>query len=159
MLPEVKTIVYATSLGKHTRPVFRQAIKMAQSYGAKIVMVHALEPVSDFVHAMVSAYLPQEKASDLRKEGEERVLGEMKQRVELFYQEEMQDHPEVANLVSHRVVAESNLVDLVMRSVEKFDADMIVLGCQNSFGHHSQSAQQLIRHSKVPVLVVPNNLK
>ncbi|RRJ83188.1 universal stress protein [Aestuariirhabdus litorea] len=157
MLPEVKTIIYATSLGKHTRPVFRQAIKMAQAYNARIIMIHALEPVSDFVHAMVSSYLPEGKAAELRKEGEERILQQMKQRVEKFYEEEMSDLPDVGNLVSHRVVAESNLVDLVMRTIEKFDGDMVVLGCQNSFGHHSQTAAQLVRHSPVPVLVVPNN--
>lgn len=157
MLPEVNTIVYASSLGEHTRPVFRHAIKMAKAYDAKIIMVHALEPVSDFVYEMVSYYLPPGQTKAIhKKDGEQRILTKMGERVKLFYEEEMASFPENSGFVSDFVVKESNIVDLVLATVETHKADMIVLGNHTHSGRHSHTTAQIVRDSKVPVLVVPN---
>ncbi|MEH6357860.1 MAG: hypothetical protein V7745_02645 [Pseudomonadales bacterium] len=111
MLPEVNTILYASSLGEHTRPVFRHAIKMAKAYDAKIIMVHALETVSDFVYEMVSYYLPSGQNKDFyKKEGEQRMLTKMSERVKLFYAEELERNPETVDFVSHFVVKKAMLL-------------------------------------------------
>ena len=39
MLPDINTLIYATTLGDNTRPVFRFAVKQALLNRAKIVMV------------------------------------------------------------------------------------------------------------------------
>lgn len=158
MLPEVNTILYASSLGEHTRPVFRHAIKMAKAYDAKIIMVHALETVSDFVYEMVSYYLPSGQTKDFYKnEGEQRILTKMSERVKLFYEEELANHPETAGFVSDFVVKKSNVVDLVLDTVQSHHADMIILGNHTHSGRHSHITAQIVRDSNVPVLVVPND--
>lgn len=157
MLPEVNTIVYASSLGAHTRPVFRHAIKMAQAYDANIIMVHGLETVSDFVYAMVSRYVPPGQTEEsYKKEGQQRVLSKMGERVKAFYDEELAQLPEGTNFVTDFVVEEGNIIDLILNAVETYDADIIVLGNHTHSGRHSHITPQIVRDAKVPVLVVQN---
>ncbi|WP_315982774.1 universal stress protein [Aliamphritea spongicola] len=59
-LPKIKTILYTTSLGKHTRPVFRQAVNLAQQFDAHIIMLHVIEPIGELGQALIQNYLPQD---------------------------------------------------------------------------------------------------
>ena len=61
-LPEIKTILYATDLSRHMRPVFRHAISLAQHLNAKIIMLHVVEPLGSTGEAVISAYLGSEMA-------------------------------------------------------------------------------------------------
>ena len=39
-MTEINTILYATDLGKHTRPAFRMAVSLAKQHDAKIIFFH-----------------------------------------------------------------------------------------------------------------------
>ena len=56
-LPQINTILYVTDLGKHTRPVFRHALRQAQFAGADLLMLHVLEPLSTTSRAVIDVYL------------------------------------------------------------------------------------------------------
>ena len=47
----IRTILYATDLGPHGVEVFNHAFSLAKQYGAKIHVVHALEPMSDYAQS------------------------------------------------------------------------------------------------------------
>ncbi|MCP4594949.1 universal stress protein [Neptuniibacter sp.] len=154
-LPNIKTILYATSLGKHTRPVFRQAVKQASLTDAKIIMLHVVEPMGEMGHALIQNYVSEDLIKKMHDEGISEIHKTMQERIEKFCAEELQslDQPVVLN-VEH-VVAEGNHTDSILEAATSFDADMIILGAENRFGHHSHTGQQVIRNAKVPVLVVP----
>lgn len=161
MLPEIKTIVYATTLGANTRPVFRHAVSLAQRYQARIIMVHALEPVSDFGHAIIEHYLPKEALTEIHEQGMARVLDGMQQRVERFRDEELAHLSEEEQLQVKLVVQEANPAELVLKTAEKEQADLIVIGSHSHHGLFGQkllgdTAQQISLHTKIPVLLVPN---
>ena len=66
-LPRISTILYATDLGKNTRPVFKQAIGHAIAHNAKIIMLHIVEPLSDTAKAVISAYMPETEIEGVQK--------------------------------------------------------------------------------------------
>ncbi len=162
MLPEINTIVYATTLGKNTRPVFRHAVNLARTYNARIVMVHALEPVSEFGHAIIEHYLPKETLEEIHSSGMARIQSAMQERVQAFRDEELQGLPDADQLTVDIVVEEANPEELILDTAKEVGADMIVIGSHSHHGMFGQklmgnTAQQVSLHTKVPVLLVPNN--
>ena len=67
-LPNYKTILYATDLGEHTKPVFRTALSLAIKYDAKIIMLHVVEPMSSAIQAVVDTYLTEIDAKKIYRD-------------------------------------------------------------------------------------------
>ncbi|MCP4009618.1 MAG: universal stress protein, partial [Proteobacteria bacterium] len=64
MYPEIKTILYATDMGEHMRPVFRFAIGLAKQHKAEIIMLHVAEPLSSGVQIAINMYMPDTSAKE-----------------------------------------------------------------------------------------------
>jgi nucleotide-binding universal stress UspA family protein len=158
-LPEIKTILYTTSLGKHTRPVFRQAVNLAQTLNARIVMLHIIEPIGELGHALIQNYLPEDVVNKMHDEGINQVMDQMKARIDTFCVEELGSLDKKLDLDIEQVIVEGNYTDSILKAASKYNADMIVMGSENTFGHHSQTTRQVIKGAKVPVLAVPTGKK
>ncbi|WP_290703304.1 universal stress protein [Amphritea sp.] len=158
-LPEIKTILYTTSLGKHTRPVFRQAVNLAQTLNARIVMLHIIEPIGELGHALIQNYLPEDMVNKMHDEGIDQVMEQMKARIDTFCVEELGSLDKKVELNLEQVIVEGNYTDSILKAAAKYSADMIVMGSENTFGHHSQTTRQVIKGAKVPVLAVPTGKK
>ncbi len=154
-LPEVKTILYTTSLSDHTRPVFRQAVKLASLYQAKIIMLHVVEPMGEMGHALIENYLPEDLVKKMHDEGIDNIKKTMKDRVIRFYEDELSAVKTGTTLDIEQVVAEGNHSDSIVGAAKQFDADLIVMGSHNRLGRSSQTTRQVIKYSGRPVLVVP----
>jgi len=153
-LPEVKTILYATSLSDHTRPVFRQAINLAKLYQAKLVMLHVLKPLSDRNIMAIQSYLSESAIRKLQDVTNEEIKDKMKQRLADFYLDEMADMelPDIQQLVvkglsSYAIVEQAN----------ELNAGIIVMGSHNKFGRSSSTTRKVIKYSGRPVFVVPTD--
>lgn len=154
-LPEINTILYATSLGKHTRPVFRQAVKLAALNNAKIVMLHVVEPMGEMGHALIQNYVSEDLIKQMHDEGIQEIHKTMQSRIEKFWAEELSSLNQEISITVDYKVAEGNHTDSILEAATAVKADMIVLGAENRFGHHSHTSQQVMRSAKVPVLTVP----
>ena len=154
-LPQIKTILYATSLGKHTRPIFRQAVKQASLNNAKIVMLHVVEPMGEMGHALIQHYVTEELIQKMHDEGIQAIHENMKERVAQFCADELESLEQPIVLDIEHKVAEGHHADAIVKAATSVNADLIILGAENRFGHHSNTSQQVIRHTKVPVMVVP----
>ncbi|MBI5016438.1 MAG: universal stress protein [Deltaproteobacteria bacterium] len=53
MVPVVRKILYATDLGRHARPGFAFAVSLVRSCGARIELVHVLEPVGPYARGVL----------------------------------------------------------------------------------------------------------
>ncbi|MES9930968.1 MAG: universal stress protein [Candidatus Thiodiazotropha sp. 6PDIVS] len=159
-IPEIKTILYATDMGRHMRPVFRQAISMAQSYNAEIIMLHVLEPLGSTGEAVLSTYLPGKKLEKLEHEGMKKVLKKMKERLESFCHEEMELCEKKNSMVKEILVTTGHPADRIPQEAEKHNADIIVIGsCSKGFirsGLFGSTVRHVTQVSHLPVLVVPN---
>ncbi|RDE19906.1 universal stress protein [Motiliproteus coralliicola] len=154
-LPEIKTILYTTSLSKHTRPVFRQAVKMAELYNAKLVMLHVVEPIGETGQALIQNYLAPELIKNMHDEGLAKVKDNMKDRVKKFYDDEMQDLEVHPDITIEQIVGEGNRSDEIVEVANEIDADMILMGSHNSLGRSSRTTRQVIKYAKRPVMVIP----
>ncbi|WP_271273495.1 universal stress protein [Aliamphritea hakodatensis] len=154
-LPKIKTILYTTSLGKHTRPVFRQAVNLAQQFDAHIIMLHVIEPIGELGQALIQNYLPQDLVKKIHDEGIDEVKASMQKRVEVFCEEELGSLDKTVTLDIEQRVVEGNYTDSILAQAKLSNADMIVMGSENTFGHHSQTTRQVIKGAKIPVVAVP----
>jgi len=48
MVPQIKKILYATDLSKNSAFAFLYATDMAKTHDAKIVILHAIEPIPSY---------------------------------------------------------------------------------------------------------------
>ncbi|WP_456385229.1 universal stress protein [Desulfolithobacter sp.] len=158
--PEVRTILYLTDLGDHTRPVFRQAVVEARKHGARILMLHVVEPLGPTGTMVLDMYLSAEKAENLKKGGMQEILEKMKQRLEIFCQEELGACGMEPALVREILVASGQVSEEILRVADKHGADLIVMGRSASkrfaTAAMGSTVRRVIRSSKIPVLVVPN---
>ncbi|GGK57166.1 universal stress protein [Amphritea balenae] len=156
-LPQINRILYTTSLGPYTRSVYRHAIQLAQQNQAELVMLHVVNPVGELGEALIRQYLPKDLVKKVHDEGVAKVIGQMEERVKLFFDEELNslDQPVQVNVVPK--VVEGNHDEAILATAKQEQVDLIVMGTENKLGLHSQSytTQQVIKRAKVPVLVVP----
>ena len=154
-IPAYKTILYATDMGKHMRPVFRHAISLAQHYEAKLIMLHVAEPLGDTGMAALELYMP-EKVDSFQDDELKDILATMKQRLVNFYHDELGDK---AGIVSKVAVVSGHPAEEIEKYAKKKEADLIVIGTHTKGGLASvflgSTARKLIHVSDRPVMVVP----
>lgn len=159
-LPEYKTILYATDLGKHTRPVFKAALSLARKYEATIIMLHVVEPMSSAMHAIVDTYLPKGEAKKVYQDGMKSVLSVMKERLEKFCKEELESPSLTSGRVKEMLVVSGDTSEEILKVSKKHLADIIIIGKSSSsiLGNDvaGSTARRVSRHSMIPVFIVPN---
>ena len=157
--PEISTILYATDLGKQTRPVFRHALAMAKQYDAKIIMLHVVEPMSETALAVINSYLSKELTDDVQKETMKGVIVNMKERLHKFYDDEYEDGKQAASVREVLVVA-GKPSEEILRVCEEEKASIVIMGKSTrkvrGIRVMGSTARRVSRMSRVPVLVVPN---
>ncbi len=159
-LPEIKKILYVTDLGKHTRPVFRFALSQARHYDAALLMLHVVEPLGPTGKFYMDIYLNEDAATHFQEEGQREVLAKMKKRLRLFCDEEVGACEMKKPPVTEIMVSSGEPSEEILRLADKHKVDCIVIGRSthallggNMMG---STARRVTRHSKVPVLLVPN---
>lgn len=158
-LPKIKKIVYATSLGPYTRSVYRHAMRVAKQNQAEIIMLHVITSVGELGEALIREYLPKELVKKVHDEGVAKVINTMETRVLMFSEQELSHLDEsVTWKITPRVV-QGRHAEMILKTAKQEEADIIIMGTENKLGIYSQSetTQQVIRRSKVPVLVVPTS--
>jgi len=159
-LPTYRHILYATDLGRHTRPVFRQAVALALGTGARIVMLHVIEPLGNTGRAVIGSYLPDMDVETLEREAMTQILKTMHERLERFRLEEVKAASTDSEIVEALEVASGLPSEEIIRTAEQRQADLIVMGtCTHALMGRSSmgsTARKVVQHSHIPVLLVPN---
>ncbi len=159
MIPKIKSILYATDMGDHMRPVFRYAVCLAQSHGAKIVTTHVLEPITQRTHFALEAYLSKDQADAFLNDGLQKVEQIMHERLVQFCEDEMGETMENCELLSNINILRGRPAETIIEEAERLDVDLIVVGTHTdtSFGAHllGSTARTLTQLSRIPVLVIP----
>ncbi len=159
MHPDIKTILYATDLGDHMRPVFRFALEIAKKHGAKITMLHVAAPLSSEVRFALNAYMPELGTKAAIQDGMAKALEKMHKRLDEFCQEELKQSPEDCELIETVRVVSGRPAETITRQAQELNTDLIVVGTHTdpSFGAEllGSTARKVTQLSKTPVLVVP----
>ena len=67
MIPEIKTILYATDLSENSQYAFGYAVSLANRHDAKIVVLHVIEDISHQMNMQVEDLLGAEKWQELQR--------------------------------------------------------------------------------------------
>ncbi len=158
MLTDVKTILYATDLGKYTRPAFRMAVSLAEKYDAKIIFLYVIEPLSASASTMVNVYLPNTTVEELYKESVNEIHSRVAERITKFCDEEMDGH-RYPHGSPQTLIVEGMPAPTIIKTADKMDVDLVVMG---SHGHNTLEnlfvgsvANKVVNRCSKPVLLVP----
>ncbi len=156
-LPQIKTILYTSSMGKHTRAVFRHAVQQALTFEAKLYYLHVFEPIGEVGRALMRGYIPKEMIEKMHSEGLENLKGEIRQRVEKFFSDEVAKLEDLPNLEVHTLVEQGNRAEMIIDVCREINADLIVMGSSKQLGRASTTTKAVIRAGICPVLVIPTH--
>ena len=160
MIPEVKTIVYASDLQAGSRPAFRMAVRLAISHNARLLFMTAIEQNNDYARKRVSLAITDEMLKEMEDESMQHLQSKMTRRLERFLEEEVeqgiefpQGKPEL------HVVEGSHPEQAIVGFADQMDADLIVMGKRRKHGIDKllvgSVASKVLKSSHIPVLIVP----
>lgn len=167
----MKKILFATDLSKEMLQVFEMAVRTAIAHKAGITILHVMEE-SPTAEQQLTIVFGEEKYQDLKSEQMERaretLVGKnleaqrIRQAIADFFKEpdttgkEAGDESLIQNIV---VVEGRSVADDILSTASEENCDMIVMGSKKQgliaevVGKHV--VRKVIKHSSIPILVVP----
>jgi len=130
MIPKIKNILYATSLGPGAPYVFRYALSLAGAYHAKIFIVSAIEPLSTFGQSLVELYISDHQSEHIHEDACRTVKNNLFAKAEKLIAKESNSIPNGLAVIGEIAVIEGLPAQVILAKAEEIGADMIVMGCQ-----------------------------
>lgn len=170
MLKSIKTILFATNLTKNSIPAFEAAVTLALTFKARIVLLHVMEKLPDYVEGRLAGLLGEERWNQMMQAHQTEVrqilIGKrsssklIRQALEHFCSEAGLDDDACSGYQSREiVVAESgDVAERIIENAIAQDCDLIILGAHEGlFTKQSLgvTVKSVLKKSKIPVLVVP----
>ena len=157
MIPEIKTILYATDLSKNSAYAFFYAADMAKRHNARIVILHSVEPGHSLSYA---GSMVEGLAKSARREEHEKDLEEIRKGIEEFCKKaEPQAGHACLELVSRILVPLGYPVEEILKVADEESCDVIVLGTHGK-GFLRQTflgsvAVKVLERTRKPVFIIP----
>ncbi len=153
----IRTMLCATDLGPRGPDVLRHAAGLAHHFGARLHIIHAIEPLSDFAQFWINTTVPEATRQTHRSEIFASVHQALQQRLDAYCREVLESHAE--GLIADIQIIEGPPVRIILEEARRTSAEMIVLG---SHGHSAigeamlgSVAHKVTMKATVPVLLVP----
>lgn len=158
MLPKINTIVYACDLDNHTQSAMALVMSLAKTNAAKVILMHAMEPLNAQASNMINNYITEEVRTAMRKDAVAEINARAQKTLSEFmeaYASELDDLSQAPEtVIVNGVPAES-----IQKVAKEHNADLIIM---NSRTHSrlgqmilGSTANKVIHSSSIPVLVVP----
>ena len=159
MIPQIKKILYATDLSRNSAFAFRYALDMAQRHDAKIVILHAIEPIPQSAKHLVSIYVDDVKWEEKAKFEQQTAIENIKTRLKNFCRKESKVCALCLELVSTILVRPGHPVEEILKAGEEDACDVIILGTHGK-GFFKQTflgsvARSVLDRTRKPVFIVP----
>jgi len=159
MIPQYHALLYATDLSENSAHAFRHAVSLARVYQASIHILHVMPAMDPAMENYVSAVMGEETFVKLEQSNRETLLETIRQRLEKFAAEELQDHPEDLQRIAGIEVHYGRPAATILELAEKLDPDLIICGTHGkglvSHTFLGSVAEKVLRKSRRPVLVIP----
>ena len=154
MIPQIKKILFATDLSKNSAYAFFYAIHMAKRDEAKIVIMHAIEPIAPMLVDF------EDFKYQVAKDRWEETVIKFKERIQdISVKADARTGVSSVDLISNILIRPGNPVEEILKVADEEDCDVIVLGSHGKgflektfLG--SVSSSVLLRTRK-PVFVIP----
>jgi nucleotide-binding universal stress UspA family protein len=155
----ISDVLYATDLGARGPEVFSWAASLADSYGARIHILHVIEPSRMLRDPLVQRYMSPEMMQSLKERGHDEVRAELERRLEHFGRTALTAEGTVRAQVASIQVLEGSPDRVILKEADRIGADCIVLGSHNysALGEIviGSVARKVTMKSRRPVFLVP----
>jgi nucleotide-binding universal stress UspA family protein len=154
MIPQIRKILFATDLSKNSAYAFFYALHMARRDEAKIVIVHAVEPMAPMLVNF------EDFRHQVAKDRWEEAVIKFKERIQdISVKSDARTGVSSADLISNIVIRLGNPVEEILRVADEEDCDVIVLGTHGKgflektfLGSVSSS---VLLQTRKPVFLIP----
>ncbi len=158
MLPTVHTIVYASDITSGSRPAFRMAVQEAMKHDARIIFLHAIEPMSTDTDEMVRDYLLSQVQVNHTRQLMDQYRSKIEQRIADFMQCEIPADIQLKHAPEIEVSI-GRPDQVIVQTAQEQQADMIVMGDRGGSTASrlflGSTTQKVIQQTRIPVLIVP----
>jgi len=168
MIPQVKKILFASDLTENSRNAFFYAASAANHYGAKIFILHVVEPLPKGIKYRLAEVGHSDTLRELREAHEREVRNILigKKSDFALIRNELADYYgstypagyQPSFTVEDIFITEGEVAREILSHSDKFDCDLIVMGAHTGFFGATKIGSQtkaVLQRAKVPVLVVP----
>ena len=159
MLPDIKTILYATDLSGNSAFACRYAVYLANKTGAKVHVLYVAERLPaealDTLETYLEKFENREQFLRARLENAKQLL---EKRFDLFWKGLTEEEQKLRHLVSSIQVVESQPAEAIIRLAKKENADLIVMGTHQKGPVQAflgSISRRVLGMSTIPTLVVP----
>lgn len=155
MIPQIKKILYATDLSKNSSYAFLYAIDMAKKNDARIVILHAIEPIPAYAEVYTAMM-----TDEFKKKQHEEIIESMKKHLQGFCKKaEAQIGPPCVEMVSKILVPVGHAPEEILNAADKEACDVIVLGTHGKgFLAHTflgSVSSAVLHRTRKPVFTIP----
>ena len=165
---EVKKILYATDLSENARYAFAYALSLANLSGARIIFLHVLPEVSEFVDSHIIGYISADRWEEIKaqhsSEAREALIGKKRDSAAAKavldqFSEDAKLGQEGAGFIADEIIVErGNPVEQILKQAKERNCDLIVMGTHGrgtlADAMIGSTARRVLRRSEKPVLVV-----
>lgn len=159
MLPELRTILYATDMGVNASKVFKFALALARGCDAEIHLLHVIEQLGPTARSLMHNTFTHDELRRLRTDGYQRVHEEIHRRLKEIVEEELGTPEESAARVAQISVLEGHPDRVILQRAGEIGANLIVMGSHTGAGlQHAllgSVARKVVHRSTIPVVLVP----
>lgn len=161
MMPTFKKILYATDLKEHgSRDAYKMAVSLSELYGAELLMLHVMDPISGQLRSTLREALSNEELNALQVSNLEANKGELQKRIDSFWEEEFPSAGRsYANGTPKAIALAGDAGREILETARNEAVDLIVMGTRTHTGLGQlvlgSTANKVIHHSTVPVMVFP----
>ena len=139
--------------------LLRHVVDLAQRWGARVVVVHAVEPLGSLGTAVVNTYLSDQLRPDFEQQGLDSLLVSIKDRLIELLADEVLVGGEDFGVIHDVVVEIGRPEDVILTYMQKLTADLIVMGShaadRNCSAGLGSVAVKVMQQAKVPVFLIP----
>jgi nucleotide-binding universal stress UspA family protein len=156
MTPQIKKILYATDLSKNSSYAFLYAIDMAKKHDARIVILHAIEPIP----AYTETYMSMTVTDEFKKKQHEEIVESMKKHLQEFCKKaEAQIGSPCVELVSKILVPVGHPPEEILNAADEEGCDVIVIGTHGKgvLAHTflGSVSNAVLHRTRKPVFTIP----
>ena len=154
MIPQIQKILYATDLSENSSYAFLYAIDMANRHGAKIIILHAIEPIPAYAELYV------EDKDEFKRKQHDELVQSMQNHLQAFCKKtETETGLSCVELVSKILVTVGHPPEEILNAANKEGCDVIVIGTHGKgFLTHSflgSVSNAVLHRTQKPVFTIP----
>jgi len=153
---QIKKILYATDLTQNSAYAFYYAVDLAQERGAKIIILHVIEPISP----AVTPDLASDERVKIQQHSVEEATKEIKNRLQDFCRRiDAKTGTHCLELVSKILVPFGHPPEEILNAADKEECDLIILGTHGKgFLAHTflgSVTHAVLHRTRKPVFIIP----